>query len=294
MPEQINFNNLAGGSDDSLEQESSETDRLVDSAVANFQKKDYQGLDEDLLKLGQELGVELETKYDEVLKLSQQAADFIFGQDKVNLKKDYIEKKVILPDKEQEKSAKKEGLSLGVIFPGQIPRDEFLTAFKTKYAQEFSSEGLWQADQAKQDLNQTSAVKAPNRPNKSYLLMTSPQGEVDQAELASMATTMNKTPEQAEAILTKKQQESPELNLQGLTLPEYLFLDTCHYLKTQKHLDENHWSYLLGERVPGTLRALGANWFADRRRVGVDSVSVAGGGLGSRFAAVPSASAVST
>jgi len=265
--------------------EVSVTDKLVNQAVLGFEKRDYDQMDESLLRLGQELGVELETKYDEAVKTRQKALDFLFGEGKFDLKKEYIEGKIVLPSKDQERETKKEGLTMAVVFPGSIPRDEFLKAFQEKYKTEFSSEGVKIWEQAQKDLNNTQSVLNPNRPNQSYIFLTAPQKEVSEAQLPAIETTMNKTPEQVEEILRKKQADSPNLNLRGLTLPEYLFLDACHYQKDGTHLDEQHWSYLLEERVTGTPRALCAGWGSGSRCVFVYSDADARSILGSRFAA---------
>lgn len=298
MPEKIEYHNLASNDDqaspETPNQEPSSPDQLVDQAVASFEAKNYDALDEYLLKLGQELGVELETKYDEALKSSQKVVDFIFGEGKVNLKQEYLEGRIILPQPDQERQAKKEKLSMAVIFPGGISRDEFLTAFKTKYTSEFNSQGVYYWGEAVNDLNQTKAVQDPDRPNQPYLMLVSPQTEVDEAQLPNLETTINKTPEQAEQILNQKQTQNPELNLKGMTLPEYLFLDCAHYLKTGKHLDENHYSYLLGEKVPTTQRALDAIWLSVGRKVSVGSVSDANDFRGSRFVAVSAPSGASS
>ena len=266
--------------------ETSRTDELVDEVVAGFSCGNDDETDEALLRLGQELGVELETKYEEAFRVSQKGLDFLFGKGKFNLKKEYVEGKIVLPTKEQEKEAKRDGLTLAVVFPGGIERDEFLRIFQDKYKTEFSTDGVKIWDQAEKDLSKTQAVLSPNRPQQSYVFLTSPKTEVNEAQLPTTETTMNKTPEQAENILKKKQTESPHLNLKGLTLPEYLFLEACHYQKDGKHLDEQHWSYLLEERVTDTARALGAGWYPGDRDVRVNSYGFAHSVQGSRFAAV--------
>jgi len=267
-------------------QELSRTDELVDEVVAGFSCGNDDETDNALLRLGQELGVELETKYDEAFRVSQKGLDFLFGEGRFDLKKEYTECKIILPTKEQGREAKREGLTNVRFFPGSIPRDEFLKAFEEKYKTEFSTVGVSYGDQAKKDINKTQAVLNPNRPQQSYVFLTSPKTEVNDAQLPTTETTMNKTPEQAQAILKKKQTDSPNLNLKGLTLPEYLFLEVCQYQQDGKHLDAQYWSYLLEERVPDTLRALRASWIPDVRYVRVNSPGDAGSGRGSRFAAV--------
>src|SRR4030042_831287 len=222
----------------------------------------------------------------EVLERSQKVYDFIFGEGSYNLQESYDSGQIIGLSKDQQETietqAETEKYALELIMPGGIQRDEFLQAFKAKYAAEFSSQGLYQSHKAKTDLGQTEAVLNPDRPTSFYTVALKPQQEVSDAH----PETMNKNPEQAEAILQQKQTETPNLNLKGMTLPEYLFLDTDHFLKTGKHLDEDHWSYLLGEKVTGTRRALRADWHFDDRRVYVNSNSDANSHIGSRFVAV--------
>jgi len=223
----------------------------------------------------------------EVLEQSQKVYDFIFGEGVYNLQELYDKGEIIGLDKSQQEAIESEKdetqkYGLELVMSGGIPRADFLQAFKEKYASEFSTEGVYYWDQAQKDINQTEATLNPDRPTSFYTVALKPQGEVNDAHLE----TMNKTPEQAEAILQQKQAENPDLNLKGLILPEYLLLDAHHFLDTGKHLDEKHWSYLLGEKVTGTERALSAGWRSGSRWVGVSSPSGADSADGSRFAAV--------
>jgi hypothetical protein len=266
-------------------------DQLVGEAVEAFNAKDAQGLDAALLKLGAELGVELETAHEEALKLSQAVYDKWFGDTKYkdyNFKKEYAAGNLGLFDRAQEKEAKptKENYSFQLFFPNHIPREEFLEIFNQKYGQEYRSQvsqdgvGVWYSDQAKADKDQTKASQVP--PGQGYILGLRPQNNT----LEAHPETVNLNLVQQKAHLLELQNQHPDLNLRGLTLPEYLFADACFFQTQGKHLDENGWSYLLEEENSQTGRALCAGWGPGVRRVLVDSVSGAGPSLGARFAAV--------
>lgn len=223
----------------------------------------------------------------EVLENSQKVYDFIFGVGTYNLQELYDKGEILGLSREQQVAIETEPnkdkqYSLELIMPGAIPREEFLQAFKAKYAQEFSSDGIWQSDQAKEDIDKTQAVLNPDRPAFFYTVALKTQREVSDAHLE----TMGQTPDQAEAILNTEQTASPDLNLKGMTLPEYLLLDAHHYLATKEHLDDKGYSYLLGEKIADTGRTLDADWYSGYREVNVSSHSAADSGRGSRFVAV--------
>jgi len=217
----------------------------------------------------------------EVLEKNQKMLDFVFGTGRFDLEKEYTDGNIVLPSTEQRELSEKEGYNLELIVPGNITREEIITAVKEKYKTEFSSEGIY--NYAEDDTKKTDAVINPNRPESFYTLLLKSQAEVN---VASGEEVMNKTPQQLQEILIQKQAENPDLNLKGLNLSEYLLLDAYHFTQEKNHLNEQKWEYLLEEMVSGTGRALIADWHSVARGVRVFSDSGAGSDGGSRFAAV--------
>lgn len=262
-----------------------ELDILIESK--NIQAA--QALQAELKKLGAELGVELETPHEEALKLSQQVFDKIFAdtpyQD-YNFKKKYLAGELALFDPAQEKAALKEGYDLKFIFPGHIPRADFIQIFNQKYAQEFRSQvssdgvGVWFSDKTRQDQDQTKASQAPA--GQGQMMVIRAQNNT----LEAHPDTVNLNLSAQKTHLQELQAQNSNFNLRGLTLPEYLFADACIWENQGHHLDEKGWSYLLEEEITASGRALYAVWSSDRRQVVVGSDSGAGSVLGARFVAV--------
>ena len=211
----------------------------------------------------------------------------------VDLPKEYQEGKIVLPSPEQQEAAEKQGYTLPLIVAGGIGREELLQKVKDKFAQEFStpeqsSQGIIYGDQAQKDLSHTQQAQNSSRPPQSYLIYLPPPREVSQTQPA----TMGKTFSQCQEILANLQKENPELNLQGLTLEEYLLAQALVYQQDQGHLEEKTWTWLLEEQIierGRPARCLDADWGPDAREVGVGSSgsSDADSGGGARFAAVP-------
>lgn len=133
MPEQISQPNKEASSEEAKANPRAE--ELVDEAVGAFGRKDIEGLDEAILKLGQELGVELETRHEEALQRNQLMYDFLFGEGKYNLKREYIEGHIKLFTKEQEKALKKECYREFLIIDGSLSREEIEQAINRAYAE---------------------------------------------------------------------------------------------------------------------------------------------------------------
>jgi len=220
--------------------------------------------------------------------LSQNQALYNWLGIEVDLQKEYQEGRLLLPSPEQQEGAEKAGYTFPLIVLGHLPRKELLAKVREKYASEFHSQGVLYGEQAQKDLPQTEQVQHSSRPVQSYLILLKPQREVRDAH----PETMGKSALQAQEILENLQKENPGLNLQGLTLEEYLLAQAFVCQENQEHLEEETWTWLLEEKVReqgNWARCLSARWNPVTSWVGVGSygVSDADSSGGARFAAVP-------
>jgi len=197
---------------------------------------------------------------------------------------------ILLPIKEQQELAKKEGLTQILIIPGQIKRQDLLKYFKgRKYQKNFNSNNLSFYKPAPKDLTKSEAIKNPKRPKQFYVILLSPQISCHTAH----PETQWQSAKECTDILVKKQNTNPDLNLAGLTQEEYLLLDCLIYLKDnqKQHLEPKTWCWLLEEIVLENnrlARCLRADWGSGSSSVGMvsDDFSHSYFGFGARFAAV--------
>jgi len=198
---------------------------------------------------------------------------------------------ILLPTKEQQELAEKEGLTQILIIPGQIKRQDFLGYFKGEnYQNNFDSNDLDITDPAPKDLTKSEAIKNPKRPKQFYTILLSPQISCHTAH----PETQKQSAQTCTDILAKKQNANSNLNLAGLTLEEYLLLDCLIYLKDnqKQHLEPKSWCWLLEEVASEGnvfIHCLRAFWGSGSRSVGVISgiFSRSNPEEGARFGAVP-------
>lgn len=288
MPEKI-INNP----EESKEKQS----QLVDQAVAAFEKKDVQGLDQAVLKLGQELGVELETKHEEMIKKSQLMSDFLFGQGQYDLRKEYLDGNIQLFTPEEEKALKKEGYREFLIIDGKLSREEIEKAINAAYQEKIPGyQGIWYSGQAKEDLSKTQAAEHNPRPQGFYIIALRPGKET----IDAYPETASKTLEQQLAILHQAQEKHPDLNLKGMTLSEAMLFDAYILAVSENQKDhadnsQRKWSYnrcleeLVLDENGKPARALYLRWIAAYSQLGVLSYGHADEFIGSRLAAVSAA-----
>lgn len=173
----------------------------------------------------------------------------------------------------------------------------FLRREKNKNQESLSSPELTKEMQAFfdwLDLDSTQASQQP-RFDQPYQINLKSDLEVKDAH----PETINQTFPQSQAILDKLNQQHPRLNLQGLTLPEYLLFQAYTYYQAKQqdpqadlHPETVDWTWLLGEQVlenNQAARCLDAYWDSDFRLVRVNSRSSSRSHSigGARFAAVP-------
>lgn len=203
----------------------------------------------------------------------------------IDLGEEYRQGHILLPTEEQKEQAEELGYTRVLIVPGHLKREEIITR-----ANDIYTKGIWFSDDAQAYIDGTKAVLRSNRPEQFYTILLKSELEATQAH----PETQNKTPQEAQDILKGLQEEYPELNLQGLTLPEYILLDALVYIQEQRHVDEKDWSYLLAEAIRSNpqdphskmARCLSAFFGPVYRQLLVCSDSYANGCRASRLAAV--------
>lgn len=236
-----------------------------------------------------------------ILQRNQAMYDFLDLRDPltgevINLQKEYEEGNIQGLSKEQlktiEEMPEEERFTEILIIPGGISREEIIKKINDKYKEKFGKD-IFYSDEAKADLDKTSATKENPRPNTFYTIALNPKQETVDAH-PEMA---NKTLQEQLDELKRKQEENPNLNLRGLTLSEALLFDAlvCANSKNQDDHSDNlkrKWSYnrLLEEvtrdKDGNPLRALGLDWFSDFSRLELFSYSFSISDIGARLGAV--------
>lgn len=267
-------------------------DQLVDGAVLSFAQKDYDALDQNLLKLGQELGVELETKYDKTLAKSQKLYDTLFPERNLNLKALFTEGKLPFPDKTQEKALFKEGYREYLIVPNNLKYQDLEDRINKYYQEKIPNyQKVYHTNEAKEDILKIKAQEEKEEEQDGFLLLALRQ---DPQTRDAHPETTNKTLQEQLDVLAKEQTNHPDLNLRGTKLKEALLYEALVFTTTGQHADDSSksWSYNRCLEDSQTndqgqpLRAPDLYWGAGGRRLGVASHSHSNGNIGARFAAV--------
>lgn len=226
------------------------------------------------------------------IEKNQQMYDWLFAgseyEGKLNLRHEYIQGNIHALTEEEMTLAREQGLTEMLIVPGQISRDKVIDLSNQKYATIRYDEGQGQEMlleyRAQRELSQTLAAQEDSRPRSFYMLALRPGLEIIEAHPESFG--LGFTPGWLLTKLQEAQEANPQLNLRGLTLPEYLLFDAYQFCRYQHHLNEQSQEYLLAEIIPNTIKALAAEWSIGDRRVKVASNSFSGSTVGARFVAV--------
>jgi hypothetical protein len=231
----------------------------------------------------------------ETIQRSQKMLDFVFGESRFNLQAEYDKGNILGFSKEQLEAieqANKLNLSEFIIIPGQIPRDEIINTVENVYQRKSGNKIKWNPTSLQTDLHQSSAAKNLTRPPTFYLLAFNP-------EQASMYIDYPRIPhtdiDGGLEFLNQIQQENPNLNLKGLTLPEAVLIDTYFFANDKVHADPIGWHYCLEEIIsdeaedPPYLQMPRLSWNTPSSQFEIVLADLIGGQLsGARIAALPS------
>lgn len=218
----------------------------------------------------------------ETIERNQKAYDFFFYDSvyRQSLKKAYENEEVLLPSLKELILARKKGYTETIIIPGQFPRTTFLNISKSVYNDYLdSASGIDFSAYHDEVYSESKEAKESLRPEQFYVIFVKPEPDVIDAH----PETLNKSLLELQRILVESQR-STELNLQGMSLPEYIYLDSYQFLNNGSHLDgKNSKSYLLAELLPNE-RALYAHHIGGIRVIANFSAESI---RGARFVVIP-------
>lgn len=163
----------------------------------------------------------------ESLEKNQKTLDKLFGQGKFDLQKACREKRILGLDIKQKIIAEKEGYGEFIIIPGQLSRQKVVEAFEKKFTSSLG-EGIYWWTSKKEALS----IK-PVRPKEFYVIAIKKEIKGELAHPEFYAKEQN----DALVLLKDEQEKNRELNIHGMTLPEYLIYD-C-YLSNEYTHSEN-------------------------------------------------------
>lgn len=281
---------------------SPQEDKHLKDILANYQSAKEQGdpkgaidylnqYHTEFVKIQKEKQPKVETNIEqETIKTFQDLYDWL-GLD-INLEEEIKEKGIDALSSEEIKEVGKQGYTQTLIIPN-LPRQTTLDAIKTKFAEEFGSEGIryWTEDYKNTIPFQEETSKKP------YQIVLKPNLETNQLEEKdSKYDTIDKTFPECQNKLKDLNDDNPDLNFKGLNLPEYLIFQAYTYYQAKQkdadstiHPDAKTWTWLLGETLPDGSRCLRAFWTSGDREVDVSSGDASNrhSDGGARFAAIP-------
>lgn len=180
---------------------------------------------------------------------------------RVDLAREYRKGNIYLFDEEERKKAGENGYTFPLIIPGKL-REEIVVLARRKYQESYKQivdsscddvSGVYFSDASREDFSKTEAARKANKLPQFYEIIIKSQTEC----LDAHPETANQNVEQCLVIL-RKEKERTELNIRGLTLPEYLLFGGCHFSRINEQPDIYHRLWLLEERRISAERCLRA------------------------------------
>ncbi len=222
----------------------------------------------------------------------------------INLEHELKQGNILLPSQEEHEVRTEAGY-IPIIIPGHLTREAITSIFedlldRQTYSKRDKQQNQLELDivfligsQAREDLLKTNSQINKTRPQQLYLTYFKPDQDIYTAHRA----TVSNLAEECLNILEQERQSNPELNLQGLTLEEYLTLQAYIKQTTNQYVDRLTSCWLLEDTVPDPdpkatkpARCLRLGWSSDDFHA---YLSVSSGffdsrhSAGSRFQAMP-------